>query len=146
MNMSDRRDVLLAALGASESRGLTPVQVQKAMFLIAMEAKHLAPSGFYSFDKYNYGPFSADIYSDLNSFAAAQLVAVSQPAGSRVRVYRLTDAGLKAAAAKRATLSEALASYTGAVVGWVTKLSFPDLVRAIYKKYPEYKENSVFRG
>jgi hypothetical protein len=62
-----------------------------------------------------------------------------------VRVYRLTASGLQAAAESRAKLNPALVAYLTAVVKWVSSLSFPDLVRAIYKKYPEYKENSVFR-
>ena len=143
--MAERTDVLLAALALSDSGALTPVQVQKAMFLIAAEAKRLAPSPFYSFEKYNYGPFSADIYSDLGAFEAAEWLVVEPPVNRRVRAYRLTASGLHAATESRARLNPVLVTYLTAVVKWVSSLSFPDLVRAIYKKYPEYKENSVFR-
>ena len=37
-------------------------------------------------------------------------------------------------------------SYLEKVVDWVSSLSFPELVRAIYAKYPQYKANSVFTG
>jgi hypothetical protein len=143
--MPDRTDVLLAALAASDSRSLTPVQVQKAMFLIAIEAKRLAPEHFYAFEKYNYGPFSTDIYSDLSAFESAEWILVDPPVNRRVRAYRLTASGLQAAAESQAKLTPELRTYLTAVVKWVSSLSFPDLVRAIYKKYPEYRENSVFR-
>jgi hypothetical protein len=144
--MTDRKDILLAALAQSESRSLTPVQVQKAMFLIAMEAKHLAPSGFYGFEKYNYGPFCSEIYSDLSLLESVDAITVDQSVNSRVRTYRLTDFGAERAARGLANLNPDLKAYLSAVIGWVTSLSFPDLVRAIYRKYPEYKENSIFSG
>ncbi|MGO9266786.1 MAG: hypothetical protein ACLQBA_18210 [Candidatus Binataceae bacterium] len=144
--MADRKDVLLAALALSDNRSLTPVQVQKAMFLVAAEAKHVAPRRFYVFEKYNYGPFCADIYSDLSGFEGSELVTVEQLPNRKVRSYRLTDRGVKTAAITQANLNPALIAYLRAVVEWVTSLSFPDLVRAIYRKYPEYKENSVFSG
>jgi|HubBroStandDraft_1064217.scaffolds.fasta_scaffold09542_8 hypothetical protein len=141
----ERTDVLLTALALSDSRSLTPVQIQKAMFLIAMEAKRLAPSRFYTFEKYNYGPFAADIYSDLTGFEGRNWLVIEQPANRRVRTYQLTAQGVEAAAASGAKLDPKLTAYLQAVVKWVVSLNFQDLVRAIYKKYPEYKENSVFR-
>jgi hypothetical protein len=144
--MVDRKDVLLAALALSYSRSLTPVQVQKAMFLISAEAKHAAPNRFYQFEKYNYGPFCADIYSDLAEFEAKNLLTVDQVQNRKVRVYRLTEDGAKVAAASQARLNPQLAAYLSSVVAWITSLSFPDLVREIYRKYPEYRENSVFSG
>jgi hypothetical protein len=144
--MGDRKDVLLAALALSDNRSLTPVQVQKAMFLIAAEAKQAAPGRFYKFEKYNYGPFCPDISSDLTEFERDDLLAVDQPLSRKVRSYRLTDQGVKAAALSESNLSPGLTEYLRSVVAWVTSLSFPDLVREIYKKYPEYKENSVFSG
>lgn len=144
--MADRKDVLLAALALSDNRSLTPVQVQKAMFLISAEAKQVAPHHFYSFEKYNYGPFCADIYSDLTDFEGKELLVVDQLPNRKVRTYRLTDHGAKVAATSQANLNPKLIRYLNSVVEWVTSLSFPDLVREIYRKYPEYRENSVFSG
>jgi uncharacterized protein YwgA len=140
----DRKDILLAALSLSPSKSLTPVQVQKAMFLIAVETPKLAPSGFYSFSKYNYGPFSQDIYGDLNELARAEFLVVDN--STRVRTYRLTELGAQAALESVGKVNPGLAQYLSAVVQWVTRLSFPALVQAIYQKYPAYKENSIFAG
>jgi hypothetical protein len=139
-----RRDVLLAALSNSADQSLTPVQIQKAMFLVAKEAGHLAPKPFYEFEKYNYGPFCADIYSDLDALRLTGFVSCEQMTGSRVRRYRLTAVGHAKSNSAGSKLNPVLGAYLQTVVRWVTSLGFQDLVRSIYKKYPEYKENSIF--
>jgi uncharacterized phage-associated protein len=143
MGMSDRNSVLLFALAAAPERSLTPVQVQKIAFLIAQEAKKLAPKPFYKFVAYNYGPFDPAIYNDLNKYAEEGLVAVEQPPGTRVRRYRLTPEGLESIQSYEME-SSPLVSYIAKATEWVTSLSFPDLVRAIYSRYPSFKKNSVF--
>ena len=69
--------------------------------------------------------------------------AVDRPPGARVRRYRLTSEGLEHLQATDAELSP-LADYVSQATHWVTSLSFPELVSAIYARYPAYKKNSVF--
>jgi hypothetical protein len=123
---------------------MTPVQVQKAMFLLAQEAKSQLPQRFYKFAKYNYGPFCQQLYNDLALLAGQDLVVVDRPFGSGVRVYRVTEAGASKGRAVSGQWTEPLRRYVQAVSQWVTSLSFPDLVRSIYHAYPQYKENSIF--
>jgi hypothetical protein len=47
--------------------------------------------------------------------------------------------------AKRLANAKGVA-FLAKVVDWVASLSFPQLVRAIYEKYPRFKANSVFTG
>jgi uncharacterized protein YwgA len=144
--MTRRQDVLLAALAASPTRTLTPVQLQKALFLVAQEAKSLAPTSFYAFEKYNYGPFSSEIYDDIGGLRQLDLVEIVHPSGSWVRHYQLTEKGVEHAAEIQGKLKPKLVRYLSDVTKWVTSLDFQSLVRAIYKKYPEYRKNSIFRG
>jgi hypothetical protein len=143
---SSKEDLLLAALYASPQKAMSPVQVQKAMFLLSQEAKRHLPSKFYKFEKYNYGPFCQPLYNDLGVLAAQELLSIEQPSDSHVRVYRLTAAGAVKGKALSAALSAPLRDYIERVAQWVTSLPFQDLVRAIYQHYPEYKENSIFPG
>jgi predicted phage gp36 major capsid-like protein len=53
--------------------------------------------------------------------------------------------GAEAARAKRVANKNAI-DYLGNVVDWVSSMTFPQLVRAIYAKYPAFKANSVFAG
>lgn len=142
--MVKRTDVLLLALADSKDHSLSPVQVQKAMFLLQQEAASYLPADFYKFAKYNYGPFSRTVYDDLTAMAAVGLVVEDASPTRSVRVYRLTAAGLSAALEIAGKVNPALQTYLGSVVEWVKALSFTQLVRAIYAKYPEYRENSVF--
>jgi len=125
---------------------MTPAQIQKAMFLMAAEATHLVGPGFYNFVPYNYGPFDADVYHDLDVLVDRGLVSGNSFPGRSWKIYTVTPEGLAAAAhIKRAANAEG-AGFLERVVDWVSSMSFPQLVRAIYAKYPGYKANSVFTG
>jgi uncharacterized protein YwgA len=141
--MSDKNSVLLIALAAAPDHSLTPVQVQKIAFLVGKEAKKLAPKPFYKFVPYDYGPFSPAIYDDLGEYTQEGFVAVEHQPGSKVRRYRLTQEGLEHLQSTDSD-SSPLADYVSQATDWVTSLNFPDLVRAIYARYPSFKKNSVF--
>ena len=140
-----REDLLLAALHASPQKAMSPVQIQKTMFLVS-QVKGQLPAKFYKFEKYNYGPFCQQLYNDLGVFASQDALTIDRPAGSRVRTYRLTAQGAAQAETISGAINPALRDYIGQVARWVTSMPFQDLVRAIYQRYPEYKENSIFSG
>jgi hypothetical protein len=54
---TSRQDWLLLALALRGGLPVTPVQIQKAMFLMSAEAKQYLGRGFYAFIPHNYGPF-----------------------------------------------------------------------------------------
>ena len=116
------------------------------MFLMAMEAAHQVGTRFYTFVPYNYGPFDAAIYHDLSRLAERGLVYSDPAAGRSWKSFSITAEGLQAAQAIRAQADPNAVSYLERVVDWVSSLSFPSLVRAIYDKYPQFKANSVFVG
>jgi uncharacterized protein len=142
--MPHRNSVLLLALAAAPARSLTPVQIQKVAFLVAKEAKKFAPKPFYKFEPYDYGPFSSDVYSDLRDLEQQGLISVERPPSVRVRRYQLTPDGLERAQAIEDGLPDQLTNFVTKATEWVSRLSFPALVRAIYARYPAYKKNSVF--
>lgn len=142
--MVNRKDWLLLALAHQPERPLTPIQVQKAMFLMREEAGRKVGSGFYKFVPHNYGPFCAEIYRDLDALAKEGLVAIDPSPDRRWRSYGLTAVGQNKTLSIRRNADKDAARYLGKVVDWVTSLSFPDLVRAIYSNYPAYKKNSIF--
>jgi DNA-binding PadR family transcriptional regulator len=144
--MTDRSDWLLLALAHRRGAPMTPVQIQKTMFLMAMEAGHQVGPRFYEFIPYNYGPFDASIYHDLNRLAERGLVYGDAAVGRNWKAFSITAEGLETAGAIRAQADPNAVSYLGRVVEWVSSLSFPALVRAIYDKYPQFKANSVFVG
>jgi hypothetical protein len=70
--MASRDEFLLLALASASDGRLTPVQIQKAMFLLKQEAGQFVGPDFYEFVPYNYGPFNSSIYDDLNALAGAR--------------------------------------------------------------------------
>jgi hypothetical protein len=144
--MTTRQEWLLMALAHRNGQPMTPVQIQKAMFLMGMEAKQLVGSGFYKFVPYNYGPFDANVYHDLDGLAARGLVTGDSFPGRSWKTYAVTPVGVAEAARAKRTANETAVLFLGKVVDWVSSMNFPQLVRAIYAKYPAFKANSVFTG
>ncbi len=142
--MASRQDFLLLALALASDGRLTPVQIQKAMFLLAQEAgQHVGPD-FYEFVPYNYGPFNSSIYDDLNLLAGSGLVTIDQSQGRSWAVYAITGTGLQKADEIADSVAPAIRDYTKSVVIWIKAQNFAGLLRSIYAKYPSFAVNSVF--
>lgn len=140
-------DWAMLVVGSGGAQATTPVQLQKVLFLAErhLTAQQRKVSKFYKFDAYDYGPFSKDIYSDLEKLAADHLVQIDVAPGRTFRTYRPTSDGLKRYGEIRAQLDTSVAEYAEALSKWARSLSFNDLVKSIYKMHPEMKVNSVFQ-
>ncbi len=137
-----RRDIVLAAMSQQETRRFTPVQLQKLFFLLDQEASELMDGPKFEFRPYNYGPFDAAVYEQLESLAQEGLATIAGP--HRFREYALTTDGVKEGKAVAKRLPPRLVEYMGEVTEFVRRLSFAELVSAIYNNYPQMKTNSVF--
>ncbi len=140
-----RKDWLIQALDLAAD-GLTPVQLQKSLFILGAELPRSVGRNFYKFEPYNYGPYDSTIYHDADAMAVEGHVEISSPLMSSVRLYQITPSGRELADAKREALDRVGVEYLSKVVGWVEKLSFRDLVEAVYARYPEQRVNSVFES
>ena len=139
-----RDDWLLVAIAASRV-GLSPVQAQKSMFLLREEAgTKIDKRKFYKFVPYDYGPFASNIYDDLDSLCRSDLVMRVPEAGRSWSRYRVTLDGLDRVIELKCEADADTVAFVEKVVTWVTSLTFRDLLRAIYTKYPDYSVNSVF--
>ena len=135
-----RRDWLLLAVGS----GMQPIQVQKALFKFAEEAG-APPSQQYRFEPYNWGPCSRQIYSDLEHFRQEALIEFV-PTGRGWSTYRVPRRGEKEVAQLRERASPALLDRLDTIRNWVTTRSFNRLLRDVYREYPDYARNSLFRA
>lgn len=140
------KDWTLLVIAAAGGKSVSPVQLQKTLFLLSrnLSAKDLQVDRLYSFEPYDYGPFDYAVYHDAEKLEAEEQVTIDQ-AGSRFRSYRATSTGLEQASRLRAKLSPITTGYLDKIVGWVSNLTFNQLIEAIYKAYPEMAKNSVFR-
>jgi uncharacterized protein YwgA len=142
----DRQDWLLAVIAAAGEVGLSPVQLQKGMFLLGREKPDEVALDYYVFEPYDYGPFSAQIYADAEALSWKGLVAIDNPFSRGWRRYAATKAGFEMAADLLSKMPNPASEYIAHTVQWIRAQSFPDLIRSIYEKYPEYREKSVFKG
>jgi uncharacterized protein YwgA len=141
-----RKGWLLLVLAEAGPAGLDPVQLQKSLFLLGQKRKKEVGSGFYRFTPHNYGPFSREIYADVDELVAEAKTAKVDAPGCTWSLFSATTVGTTEAKTIRPQAPKAGAEYIKDVVPWVKRLSFQELVRSIYTNYPKYRVNSVFRG
>ena len=114
-----------------------------------MLGKHLLEElgeDFYEFRAYDYGPFCVDIYRDADSLRVDGLIQPQEVFGRGWVEYEVTSAGAKAAEALIREAPQRAVDHLSAIVAWARRLSFPALVREVYRLFPEYRVNSVFQG
>ncbi|WP_428939675.1 hypothetical protein [Fontivita pretiosa] len=144
--MRNRRDWTLVAIAAAPDHCLTPVQLQKSLFIFGDRLPQLVGEKYYRFRPYNYGPFSAEVYHDAEELAADGLLSIESVPGQRWPQYCATAAGIECARIASAAMPAEVHQYLKELVGWAKSLRFRDLLEAVYSTYPEYAVNSVFRG
>lgn len=142
------RDWLLLLIGLdADEEGLDPIRVQKGMFLLAREGG-LPQRERYWFVAYNYGPMSPRLYRDLEALVRLGLVERVEVEGYGWRPVVATEAGAErvrelvegADRGTRATIERLREIKAG-----IVRLTFAELLRDIYARYPAYAARSVFR-
>ena len=98
------------------------------------------PEDFYTFDKEKFGPFCIDIYNDTEMLHYWGWISVRPGAQPRLDTYSIAEPfdldGFH--------LDEDIKGYIKDTVAWVVDMSFGEIVRAVYRLFPEYRENSIF--
>ena len=139
----DRKEFVLAVL-ASGGCGVryTPVQVQKLFFLIDKEISDLIGGCQFNFEPYNYGPFDKGVYDEVDELERQRYVEAFPE--QTWRNYSLSPEGQERRKLL-ASLPPEAQDYIKRASEFVRSLSFRQLVLAIYKAFPEMRENSVFQ-
>jgi len=144
--MLTRQEWLLLALSRSPVGAMSPVQIQKTLFLFGQEAGGSIGAEFYSFEPYDYGPFDAAIYVDLRQMMNEGHVRGTWSTGRSWKNYTITESGRKAALILERDADARLTEFLERIVVWVTGRSFSELLHSVYAAYPDFAVNSVFRG
>jgi len=142
----ERKDVTLLAIESASDGGLSPIQLQKSLFIVGQSHLPGLPSSFYTFYPYNYGPFCEEVYQDTDALVEEGMVFSVPVTGQSWSKYTITPKGRVKAEEIRKETSRELSTYIKETVEWVNSLTFDELLRAIYAKYPAYSTNSVFQG
>jgi len=121
------RDWLLLAMAAAGAAGLSPIQLQRSLFLLSQKRKTHLASGFYQFEPGDAWPFSKALYEDLDAFVAAGDVTKEYRPECTQSFFRLADSGRMLAEELRPHLKAEASSYLEEAVAWVTEQSTLDL-------------------
>lgn len=143
--MLARSDWTLLAIAAAGREGLSPVQLQKTLFLLGKRLPAAVGGDWYDFKPYHYGPFDRDVYVDAERLAKKDEVEVVQRHGESWNRYALTRDGEIRTSYLEREKPEAF-EYLNRLVEWVQQQTFQGLVSAVYAEYPEMRANSVFQG
>lgn len=122
----------------------TPVQVQKLLFLIDRQIPEHVGGPHFHFEPYHYGPFDRTVYNQLDQLATQGLVAIDL--SSAPRTFTLTPEGVARGTTALNTLPDAIRDFISRTSAFVRTQNFSSLVSAIYKAFPEMRENSVFQS
>ena len=141
-----RSDFVLAAMAPAGTDAYTPVQIQKLLFLLDTNVAEATGGPHFNFAPYDYGPFDKEVYATLDELRASGLVEIVPGQDLKPRSYRLTSQGVTCGKSRLTSLSVKVQKYMEDLAATVRAMSFAELVSAIYRLYPEMKENSVFYG
>lgn len=144
----EKSDVLLFTVGHATSKGhrLSPVQLQKSLFVIGKKFTADLGDDFYEFVPHFYGPFSGDVYVDVDQLIKEGFISKHMPPHNRWAEYEATNTGIEKTNLLSRTMPSQIVAYIEDLIPKIVKLSFGELVSLIYKHFPTYKTNSVFRG
>ena len=139
-----KSEMVLIGLSPSNGAYHSPAQVQKLFFLIDKNISDEFGSEVFDFQPYNYGPFDRMVYVTLEELEVQGLVEINH--SKSWKEYKLSKVGQEKGTELLNSLSPKARSYIADVSEFVRRLTFTQLITAIYKAYPEMRENSVFQG
>ena len=142
----DRTDFTLAVMAAESGVTYEPVQVQKMFFLLDRNVADVIGGAYFNFQPYDYGPFDKAVYQELESLARKGGVLIESSSAWGRKRYALTPVGQQKGQKLLQKLDSSIQDYIKKVSKFVQRLSFAELVGAIYNAYPDMKVNSVFKS
>jgi uncharacterized protein YwgA len=142
--MPNRKDYLLLFVSLPGGRyGLDRIRLMKGMFLFA-QSNLVGARERYEFQPYDWGPFSRDIYRDLDALQEGALLAAF-PEGSRYAEYRVTELGRQQTERLQRSLPAQITDCLAEIKVTVTSKSFLELLEYVYERYSRFAERSRLR-
>ncbi len=152
--MNAKRVLPLALLYAAEDyriRGRT--RFQKLAFLAEQRLEEEG-IGAYDFVPYDYGPFTEDLYEELEYLEGQRLVNESRTrtyGGDERYDYKLTEKGRRTfeqnlpedPASETEQRLQTIVEVANDIVSEYNDVPISNLIDYVYSEYPEYAENSV---
>lgn len=148
MKVTSKEQLTLLVLGLAGGKPLSPVQLQKAVFLLQerLPEDALSKTAHYEFEPHNYGPFCSAVYDDARELSERGFASISTAEKGNFQTYSASERAIERAKSITEKLEPETVALAQNIVDWVRAQSFRSLVSAIYKEYPGYRVNSIFNG
>ena len=128
-------------------------RLQKMVFLLQKELEHreqfvgIVPT--YEFIPYDYGPFSRDLYDDLDAMIDQQFVddaEESLQSGKVKYIYEIEDNGQELVESEAKSLEDVheVLNVAHEIKREYNDMLLSDLIEFVYSEYPDYAERSVY--
>ncbi len=137
----DRDLVLVIAQEIGEV--ITPIQLQKAVFLVSKQELEGLHKPRYGFRPYHYGPFAKEIYIDAEELHEQGLVFRAPSRNGPWVDTVVTPKGSQKAGELRESLPPSTIDAIREIAQTVMSMSFQELAQHIYANYPEFAKNST---
>lgn len=128
-------------------------RLQKMVFLLQKELENRGKTGVvgeqYDFVPYDYGPFSKDLYADLDEMLDDHFVNDEEKllqSGNVKYIYEIQDQGedLVESQSEQWDEVEKIIQVASEIKEEYNDLLLSDLIEYVYSEYPDYAEKSVF--
>lgn len=137
--MLTRQKTLLALLDEAD-KPVSPTMLVKLAFLLRHETTVADQRAFYDFVPYRFGPFSFNLYRELNLLRRDGYVAPEQ------QTVELVPAIRHLTSEKIAELPLSTRRATAAILSRYGELSLDSLLRDVYQRYPWYASRSELKS
>ena len=128
-------------------------RLQKMVFLMQKELENRDRSGAvrldYDFIPYDYGPFSKELYDDLDAMIEQEFVDDTEEplrSGKVKYIYEIEDDGedLVDAETDKRDDADAIIQLAQEIKTEYNDMLLSDLIEFVYSEYPDYAERSVY--
>ena len=109
--------------------GLSPVQLQRSLFLVAQKREEQVGAGFYEFEEANgSAPTSPSLYEDIDALVAAAHIEKEWMPDLSASMFRLSDTGWAWSENLRRRVKKDALSRLEDAVAWVKEQSYLELI------------------
>ena len=117
----------------------------KGLFIFSQEVKKdsVKENSLYEFIPYNYGPCSFEIYEDLRFLTHLGLLFPKFIEGQNWKYYSLSKKGKLLD--KQIKIDIKAFKFLKEIKDFIIETPFSLLLKAIYKEYPKFAVNSIFK-
>lgn len=140
---------LMYAEEGSKIEGRT--RLQKLVFLLEQElqeqSEQLEQQPTYDFIPYDYGPFSKELYDELDRLRARDFIEVSEEKmddGQKKYDYKITEDGKEFVRRSSSAENRLVLKLAESLKQEYNDVLLSNLIEEVYSEFPEYAENSVW--